>query len=111
MSSQFPGSGSVSQPPTVLTVLISSKGSVSVCVQVMTSANYAPHALMTYLTLGPTPILCSGFDSEPEPEPEPEPELEAAPDPEPEAEPGPDSEAEAEAEAEPEPECVWVLQV
>ena len=37
-------------------------GSVCVCVQVMTSANYAPHALMTYLTLGPnlpSPILCS----------------------------------------------------
>ena len=29
---------------------------IGVCVQVMTSANYAPHALMTYLTLGPTPL-------------------------------------------------------
>ena len=58
-ASTCPGSGSGSlplSPPTVLTALISSKGSVRVCVQVMTSANYAPHALMTYLTLGPDPL-------------------------------------------------------
>ena len=85
-ASTCPGSGSGSlplSPPTVLTVLISSKGSVCVCAgdDVGELRTARPHDLPHARSDPPSPILCSGFDSEPEPEPEPEPEAEPEPEP------------------------------